>query len=146
MRTRTQELGVSKWKDPLCGSQLCHGKEACVTQWNYELCHTGPPKMNRSQWRVLTKCGPLEKEKVTHSSILAARTPWTVWKAKRYDSRKWVPQGEKVSNTLLGKSRGQLLIAPERMNEMAGSKWKHAQLCMCLVVKVRSDAIKNNIE
>ena len=47
---------------------------------------------------------------------------------------------------LLGKSRGQLLIAPERMNEVAGSKWKHAQLWMCLVVKVRSDAIKNNIE
>ena len=33
-----------------------------------------------------------------------------------------------------------------RKSEVAGSKWKHAQLWMCLVVKVRSDAIKNNIE
>ena len=31
---------------------------------------------NGSQWRVLTKCGPLEKEMTTRSSILAWRTSW----------------------------------------------------------------------
>ena len=52
--------------------------------------------------------------------------------------------GQKVSNTLLGTSRGQLLIAPERMKQLNQSR-NDAQLWMCLVVKVKSDAIKNNI-
>ena len=34
--------------------------------------------MDRSWWRVLTKCGPLEKGMANHFSILALRTPWTV--------------------------------------------------------------------
>ena len=38
-----------------------HGPERCLTQWNYERCHVGPPKMGGLWWRVLTKCGPLEK-------------------------------------------------------------------------------------
>ena len=38
--------------------------------------------MDRSWWRVLTKCGPLEKGMANHFSILALRTPWTVWKGK----------------------------------------------------------------
>ena len=45
---------------------------------------------------------------------------------------------------LLEKSRGQLLIAPERM-KLLGQSGNHAQLWMCLVVKVKSDAEKNNI-
>ena len=32
------------------------------------------------RWRVLTKCGPLGKGVANHFSILALRTPWTVWK------------------------------------------------------------------
>ena len=56
--------------------------QPCLTQWNYELCHVGPPKMDRSWWRVLTKRGPLEKGMANHFSILALRTPWTVWKHK----------------------------------------------------------------
>ena len=38
--------------------------------------------MDRSWWRVLTKHGPLEKGMANHFSILALRTPWTVWKGK----------------------------------------------------------------
>ena len=45
---------------------------------------------------------------------------------------------------LLGKSGEQLLIAPERMKQL-GQSGNNAQLWMCLVVKVKSDAIKNNI-
>ena len=37
----------------------------------------------RSWWRVLTKCGPLEKGMANHFSILDLRTPWTVWKSKK---------------------------------------------------------------
>ena len=50
--------------------------------------------------------------------------------------------GWKVSNMLLGKSRWKLLISPERMKQL-GQIRNDAQLWMCLVVKVKSDAIKN---
>ena len=30
---------------PLHGSLPCHGKGACITQWSYEPCHVGPPKI-----------------------------------------------------------------------------------------------------
>ena len=42
---------------------------------------------------------------------------------------------------LLGKSRE---IAPERMKRLSQSR-KDAQLWMCLVMKVNSNAVKNNI-
>ena len=38
---------------------------------------------DRYWWRVLTKHSPLEKGIANHFSILALRTPWTVWKAKK---------------------------------------------------------------
>ena len=44
----------------------------------------------------------------------------------------------------LGKSGGQLLIAPERMKWLGQSR-NDAPLWRCLVVKVISDAVKNNI-
>ena len=45
---------------------------------------------------------------------------------------------------LLGKSEGQLLIAPERMDWL-GLSGNDTLLWMCLVMKVKSDAVKNNI-
>ena len=38
--------------------------------------------MGRSWWRGLTERGPLEKGMASHFSILALRTPRTVWKGK----------------------------------------------------------------
>ena len=49
-----------------------------------------------------------------------------------------------VSNMLLGESRRQLLIASERMKQLGQSRGD-AQLWMCLVVKVKSSAVKKNI-
>ena len=37
----------------------------------------------RSWWSDLTIHGPLEKGMANHFSILALRTPWTVWKGKK---------------------------------------------------------------
>ena len=45
---------------------------------------------------------------------------------------------------LLGKSRGQLLISPETMKQL-GQSINDAQLWMCLMVKVKSGAVKKNI-
>ena len=54
------------------------------------------------------------------------------------------PPSQKVYNMLLGKSRGQLLIAPERMKRLGQSR-SDGQLWMCLVLKPKSDGVENNI-
>ena len=54
------------------------------------------------------------------------------------------PPGWKMSNMLLGKSGGQLQIASERLKWLSLSK-NDAQMWMCVVVKVKYNAIKNNI-
>ena len=59
-----------------------------------------------------------------------------IWHQKRSS-----PRSEGVP---LGKSREQLLIAPERMKVLGQSR-NDAQLWMCLVVKIKSNAVKNNI-
>ena len=53
------------------------------------------------------------------------------------------PPDWKVFHMLLGNSRGQLLIASERMKQLGQSGYA-AQLWMCLVVKVKYNAVKNN--
>ena len=55
-----------------------------------------------------------------------------------------IPPGKKVSNMLLGKSGEQLLIVLERIKQLGQSR-NNAQLWMCLVMKVKSDAVKNSI-
>ena len=60
-----------------------YGPQSCLTQWNYEPCWVGPPKMDGSWWRVLRKRGPLEQGTANHLSILALRTRRTVWKVKK---------------------------------------------------------------
>ena len=54
------------------------------------------------------------------------------------------PPGQKVSHVLPEKNRGQLVTAPERMKRIVQTG-NDTQLWMCLVVKVKSDAVKNNI-
>ena len=52
--------------------------------------------------------------------------------------------GLKVFNMLLGKSRGELLIAPKRMKWLDQSR-NNAPLWMCLVMKVKSNAANNSV-
>ena len=64
--------------------------------------------MDRSWWRGLTECSPLEKGMANHFSILALRTAWTVWKGKKIrhwkmNSPEWqVPNMLQRSPTLGG--------------------------------------------
>ena len=74
-------------KFPLHGSQPCCGEGICVTQWSYESCHARPPKMDEF-WQH----GPLQEGMTNHSSILAWRIPWTVWKGKQRWHWKMNPQ------------------------------------------------------
>ena len=62
-------------------------------------------------------------------------------KTKIYDPGRWAPQDQMVSNISLEKC-GE--TAPERM-KWRGQSGKDADLWMCLGVKVKSDAVKNNI-
>ena len=50
------------------------------------------------------------------------------------------PPGQKVSNMLLGKRGGQLLIAQVRMKWLGKSR-NDTQLWLCLVLRVKSDTV-----
>ena len=63
---------------------------------------------------------------------------------KKQKDREDEPPGQKVFNMLLGKSGRQSLKAPERMKQL-GQSGNDAQLWMCLVVKVKSNTVKNKI-
>ena len=52
--------------------------------------------------------------------------------------------GRKVYSMLLVKRRGQLQISPERMKRLSPNI-NDAQMWMCLVVKIKFNAVKNNI-
>ena len=54
------------------------------------------------------------------------------------------PPGWKLSSMLLGKSGGQLLIAPERIKWL-GQSGNSAQLSMCLAVIIKPSAVKDSI-
>ena len=119
-----------------------HGPQPCLTQWTYEPCPVGPPTTDGAWWRVLAKGGPLEKGMANRFSILALRTPWTVWKGKKV----WHFLKNELpmligANMLLEKS-GE--IAPERIKRLSQSR-NNTQEWMYLVVKVKSDAVKNNV-
>ena len=53
------------------------------------------------------------------------------------------PPGWEVYDMLLGKYGGQLLIAPERMKQL-GQRGNDSLLWTCLVLKVKSHAVKNS--
>ena len=55
------------------------------------------------------------------SRVKLFATPWTIWKGKKRGHWKMSLPGQKVSSMLLGKSGGQLLVAPERMKWMGQS-------------------------
>ena len=100
------------------------------------------PFATRRLWS--TEEGPLEREMATHSNILAVRTPWTVWKGKTTWQQKMSPQGQKVAGVLLGKRKRQSLNDARGMKRL-GWRRQNVQPWMCLVVKVNSDAAKNDI-
>ena len=64
-------------------SQSDHMDHSFVLLNETKPCHVGPPKTEGLWWRGLTECGPLEKGMANYFNILALRTPWAVWKAKK---------------------------------------------------------------
>ena len=54
---------------------LSYVNETMFLLWNLPFFKLVPPKTDGSWWRVLMKCGPLEKGMANHFSVLALRTP-----------------------------------------------------------------------
>ena len=80
----------------------------------------GSPKTGRSWWRDLIECHPLEKGMTNHFSILALKTPLTVWKGKKIWHQKMsLPRLIDVLYVT-----GEELRKSSRKNEEAGSQWK----------------------
>ena len=76
--------------------------------------------MDGSQWRGLTKRGPLEKGMANHFSILALRTPWTVWKGKKIGHWKMNSSGWLVFCMLQRTVEKE--VTPEKMKRWSQSK------------------------
>ena len=82
-------------------------------------------------WRVLTKCGSLEKGMTNHFSILALRTPWTLWKSKK-DTERWTPKSVGAQY-----ATGQEWRNKSKKNEEMEPKQKQ-----CLILDVTDDGSK----
>ena len=96
-----------------------HGTQPCLTQWNYELCYIGPPKIVGSWRRALTKSDALEKGMTDQFLFLPWEPHEQYEKAKRYTLKQELPRllgaqydtREKEGNS-------------SRKNEEAEPKWK----------------------
>jgi len=137
-----QELQRSS-QDPIHESQPCYGDGACVTQWRHETCCAGPPKRIGSEWRVLTKQGPLEEGMANHSRILASRTSRTIWKSKNDTTPEDEPSGSQNAQYAPGEEWRAIMNSPRNTKQL-GETGNDTQLQMCLVVKVIR-CYKNNI-
>ena len=81
-----------------------------------------PCRATQDRWVTVEssdKTCPLEKGMANLFSLLALRTPWTVWKGKMVWPRKMSSPGRQVPNMLLEIS-GE--ITPERMKRQSQSK------------------------
>ena len=100
--------------------QPCCDTGASVIQWNYEHCCAGPPKMQGSQfWQNVVQW---RREWQTAPVLLLWEHHEQYEKTKINDTKRWAPPGHKVFSMLLEKSRGQLLIAPEKVKRLSQSR------------------------
>ena len=98
--------------------------------------HSGEYQQNAVHWKRAWQTTPVYLLWEPHEQCK---------KAERYDdTEKWAPPGREVFNVLLGKIGGQLLIALER-RKWLGQNGSAVQLWVCLVIKVKSNAVNNTV-
>ena len=95
----------------------------------------GPPKTDGSWWRVLTECGPLENGMAKPLQD-CLENPMNSMKRQKYMTLK-----DELLRSVGAQKGGE--TATEGMRKLSQSG-NNAQLWICLVLKVKSDAIKNN--
>ena len=116
--------------------------QPCLIQWNYEPWHVGPPKMDGSWWRVLTKCGPLEKEMGRHLQYSCLENPMNSMKRQKDRALKdELPRSVDARYTT-----GEEWRNNSRKNEERVPGKNNTQVWMWLAMEVKSSAIKSNIE
>ena len=118
-----------------------HGLQPCVTQWNYEPCHVGPPKMDGSWWRVLTKrgfTGEGNGKPLQHSFLEKSLNSMKGQNHMKLKNEARRSVGAQYATGGGGE------VAPGGMKRLSQSR-NSVQFWICLVVKVRYDAVKNNI-
>ena len=89
--------------------------------------------MDGSQWKVLTKRGPMERGMANHFSILALRAPWTYEITKRYDINRWTLRVGVGAQYVTGE---EWINTSERMKRWSQSEKK------CPVVDMTADGSK----
>ena len=125
--------GNSRFTYCLHGSQPCLGEGACIIQWSYEPCCAKPPKMGRSWWEFWQNM-VCRRKKWQHTLVFLpgkshgqkSLVGYSPWGLKESDTTEWLSPH-----------------APERMTWL-GQSGNNTQLWMCLVVKLKSDAVKDN--
>ena len=118
-------------------SQLLATPQPCLTQRNYEPCHVGTPKMYESWWRVLTKCGPLQKGMANHFSFLPWKPHEQYEKAKDRTLKDELPRSVGAQYDTGDQWRNN-----SRKNEEMEPKQNKTQLQMWLMMEARSDAVR----
>ena len=144
--TRIGLLQVRMTKQPFHGSLPCHSEGACITQWSYGPCYADAVqdghvivKSSDKVWSIGEgNDNPLQFSWVENTMDSAKRQ-----KYMKPEGEPFSPRSEGVQYAT-GKSRRWLIITPERMKQLGQSR-NGAQLWMCLLLKVKSNAIKNNI-
>ena len=132
-----EKLTGKKWT--YLNSNILH-EGACMTQWRWVV----PCRATQGPWVIVESSdnpwstGGENGKSVQH---FCCENSMNSVKSQKDVTPEYEPAGQKVSNMLLGKSRGQLLIAPERMNQL-GRSGNGVQLWMYLVVNVKSDTVK----
>ena len=105
-----------------------HGPQLFLTQWNYEPCCVGPPKTDGSWWRVLTKCGPLEKGMANYFKYSCLENPMNSLKRQKDRPLKdELPRsvGAQYATEIDGE------LTPERMKRQSQSKNNSQSGCDC---------------
>ena len=103
----------------------------------YQLSYQGSPY--RTDLTIFVSC-VLEKGMANYFSILASRTPGTVWKGKKIGHWRWIPQIIWCP-ICYWRSVEKYYRKMKRWNQSKKSN----QLWMWLVTEVKSDAVKSNI-
>ena len=113
---------------------LCNSVRLWAMLW-------GPPKMDESpevRWQNMLYWRT-ERQIISVSLLQEPHEQYE--NAKIYNTRRWIPKFGKCLICYLGKSRE---ITPKRRKGLGQSR-NGTQLWMYLVLKIKSDAIKNNI-
>ena len=115
-----------------------HGEGACITQWSCEPCCAGNPRWSGHSGELWTNVVHWRREWQTTPVILLWEPHELYTKVKRYDTKRWAPQIRRYAT-------GEEQRAISHRMKQLGQSGNDAHLWMCLVVKVKSDAIKNSI-